>query len=342
MCFHGALIAVCVALLLAGHASRNFHLYHQLLGPPGELCGDTIVFKYQNDRMDVGRFCYSLLRNIGLHGNIDGIPRFRETIQTGVQSAPRWLGVPKDDPATTWTGTTFEISCYRSEDVTGNFPEVVVFTLACALVIFRWGNSKAIMPIYCLCTIAGGVLFVLMLRWQPWHARLHLPLFMAMAPFCGAVLGSLRVPWGTAVTACVIVCYAVPFLIMNGSRPLFGKGNVFKTKREKQYFVGNPALAQSYKNAVALLKGEHCKSVGLQTGANDFQYPFWTLAERAGIPDARFIQVNVANTSKTLDSKFIPDAVIVTSLPPNRIMSFGEVKYRCALQDAGVAVYVKE
>jgi len=340
MFFHGGLIAVCVALILTGHTVRNFRSYHHLLGPLGELCGDTITFKYQNDRMDAGRFCYSLLRNIGLHGNIDGVPNFRYAIQTGIQSAAHWLGVPEDDPATTWLGTTFELSDKRHEDLSGNFPQVVIFSLACALLLFQRRDSGTRI-IYGLCIIAGGFLFALVLRWQPWHARLHTPLFMAMAPFCGSVFGAWRARGLAAIPACILVYYAVPFLVMNNARPLFGKANVFQTKREKQYFISNSSLARPYKNAVALLKSEHCKNVGLQTDLNDFQYPFWVLAERAGIPDTRFIQVNVANISKTLGAKIIPDAVIATSMPPGGNMSVGGVQYHCALQDVGISVYLK-
>ena len=163
-----------------------------------------------------------------------------------------------------------------------------------------------------------------------------------MAPFCGAVLGALKIPGFTAVVSGALALYGWPYLAANSARPLLGQASVFLTKRDTQYFIQNGELKRPYSQAVLFLKQQNCHRIGLQTGGNDFQYPFWPLAEKAGIPDATFVSVNVCNCSRALAAAFIPEAVVVTDGFPDSGLCIHNVPYHRAFQNGGVSVFLKD
>ena len=342
---YGSIITVAVVVIPLGHSLRSFALYGNFMGPSGEPMGRSAsalgVFEYKNARMDPPRFAYCFVRNVALHGNIEGLPKFRKQLKTKVKSLAHWLNLAENDPETTWAGMAFHIAASRSEDGAGNFVQVALFLIVSTGLLFHRATIRLV-PAYCFCIVGGACFFALVLRWQPWGARLHLPLFMAMAPVCGAAMETWKSRGVAAFLSGVSLVYAVPFVVANQSRPLFGNPCVFHSAREQQYFVHNLDLLPEYQNAIATLKRNRCQKVGLQTDTNDFEYPFWPLTRHAQLGEIEFFQVNVTSVSKSLADRIAPDAVIATYPITENEITVATTLYRRELQTGHLSVFLKK
>ena len=83
---------------------------------------------------------------------------------------------------------------------------------------------------YAIC-VSTFILFCLTIKWQPWHARLHIPIFLMLAPLTAAIVTEIK--FGhlvTVTTACLCVLVILPALHAS-SRPVFASQNIFNTSR---------------------------------------------------------------------------------------------------------------
>lgn len=344
----GGVIALCLGALLAGHLARSQRFYGSPLGPAGEIGaggepdrnGDPILLKYQNARMDPPRFLFSGIRNLAVHCDVAALESACLFVNACVEAAGERLRLANSEPDTTWSALPFCLISNRHEDLAGNFPQVLLFLAASALFPFRRARGGRNWTGYWLCLAGGASLFVLLLRWQPWHSRLHLPLFLAMAPFVGAVMGTFRGRLVAGVLVAAQAAYALPYLLCNDMRPLKGPRGVFRQSRQAQYFRCKKRLAKPYANALAFLRQNGCLHVGLRAGGNDIEYPLWPLSAKSGRGRMFFEDVSVENASRMLSSAFRPDAILAIVPLAEESMQVGGVLFRRAFQEGNVSVFL--
>jgi hypothetical protein len=162
---------------------------------------------------------------------------------------------------------------------------------------------------FAACLIAVFLLFCLLLRWQPWHSRLQLPLFVLAMPMVGVVFEGLR-PTLLAIVLFLFGGSSVYFLTGNKAQPLTGRRAVFTTARAEQRVAhAGPA----YVGAARFVASLGCRQVGLAMSSNDPEYFLWGLLADAGWR-GRIDAVLVANISselpKPLPGPFRPCAII--------------------------------
>ena len=209
------------------------------------------------------------------------------------------MGLSVNDPRTTWRETLFgrpDLSWH--EDFAGN-----PVHLACILLSFVIFVSSPLLrgrPClfgYSVAVTAGFLLFSSLLKWQPWNARLHLPLFVLWSPFIAAVLSrSQRV---ASCLAIGLLISALPWVVQNKSRPLTGSRNIFNTSRIDLYFSNRTKLRDPYIEATAFIRSQKCSQVGLLL--DDWEYPLWVLLRGDNNIGVRITHVGVANNSAAKD-----------------------------------------
>ncbi len=173
---------------------------------------------------------------------------------------------------------------------------------------------------YTLALLLGFVLFSLLLKWQPVHSRLQLPLFVLGAPLAGRLL-QCHARWIAGLGA-LLSLSALPYLLANQAHPLVGPASVLATDRVAQTFRQQPALEPAYVGAADFLRARGCFTVGLLLGSDDWEYPLWVLLPeaRAG---GRIEHVGVTSASGRLaspDPSFVPCAVVATTDPGDRLV----------------------
>jgi hypothetical protein len=157
---------------------------------------------------------------------------------------------------------------------------------------------------YAVGICCGFVAFCLYLKWQPFMARLFLPLFVAGAPLTGAIagvrVGTARLTTMAQLLFCLLLLVGARLpALQNWTRPLKGPKSVFRTPRRDRYFADLGAWKNqtSYEKAAAVLAASHCRLVGVDITNLQIEYPLMALL-RAKAPASLFVHTGVENASQ--------------------------------------------
>jgi hypothetical protein len=213
-------------------------------------------------------------------------PEWNRGVFESAMGIHRAMGLDPNDPATTWRGATFAPPINANHEANANNRWHLLLYVAAALLAigdrrWRWYATG----------LAGAfLLFCLYLKWQPFLARLEVPLFVAAAPLGAWLLARWRPGWLALLAALFLVSGARPALFENWTRPLKGPHSLFTKSRDENYFndMGQWNNRASYMEAVDRVARSGCGLVGLDISENQLEYPFQALLrERA--PGVRFV-----------------------------------------------------
>jgi 4-amino-4-deoxy-L-arabinose transferase-like glycosyltransferase len=291
-------------VVTAPHGLRNTSLYGNPLGTaPGPELG-----RYTNESFGWQVLASNVLRNAGLElaTPFEGLNR---QIDAWIQRAHAIIGLDLNDPGTTWEHWRFEVT-YAPNEIAASDPLQLILALCAGILVLRFGPARS--RIYMLCLLGSTLVFCGLLKWQPWHDRLHLPLFVLAMPVTAAALARVlpgrRIYW----PALALAVAALPNLVHNPTRPLTGPNSILSTDRIGQYFAFMPDNRAPYDAAGGMLQAAHCDRIGLVTPFDGREYLVWVTA-RLYEPNVRIEHILVNNPSRQLAGTFSPCAIIVAS-----------------------------
>ncbi len=326
---HGAamlrpvVVAAAIALALnAGAFARNWRTFGSPLGMSREpAVGKYPAIAFANDAFGPGVVISNVMRNLAVDLGSPMIS-WNHHIAGWVRSLHESIGLNADNPGTTWIGETFFVSDgWNSEDVAGMFLHTLLIAgcFAC-LCLPRWKSSHRL-RIFAAAVVGAYVLFAWVFRWQPWHSRLHLPLFVLASCAAGRVVESMK-PRVASVVLIVLVAGAMPYVLNSAYHPLLGEESVFRSSRTHGYFHSSPRAEAIMTNMANAVAAGGAKNVGLVIDPEVIEYPMWALI-RERIPDARIEHIDVPNQTAHVPfprGDFQPD-VVVTLQPQRQIIS---------------------
>jgi 4-amino-4-deoxy-L-arabinose transferase-like glycosyltransferase len=288
------LIIATIALSINfAHYARNFDLFGAPLGP-GQEGAPGSGLKVTNDVFSVSTLISNSARNIALEM---GTPFERLNVFTekAIYKLHSLMDLSVNDPRTTWRGTQFSRPNWSlHEDFAGNPVHLACIVLSVVVfVASRQLRGRPYLVCYCMAVTGGFLLFSLLLRWQPWNARLHLPLFVLWSPFIAAVLSRSQ-KLGSCFAVGLLIS-AFPWVVHNKSRPLTGSSNIFNTSRINLYFSNRKELRDPYTEATDFIRSQKCSQVGLLL--DDWEYPLWVLLRGNNNTGVKIAYVDVANNS---------------------------------------------
>jgi 4-amino-4-deoxy-L-arabinose transferase-like glycosyltransferase len=326
-------IGLCAATLNAPHFARNLQVFGSPLGPGGEG-----PYRYQNDAMSLPVVLSNALRNAGLHVGTPW-PPVNAAVERAIGAAHEVLGVPLNDPRSTWIGTGFEVRRPTAhEDLAGNGLHLVL--LAVALIAAARRREDWRRPAFAGCLVGAFVLFCLLLKWQPWHSRLLLPLFVLATPLIGLMLERLRSP-ALAIVLVLLAISASHFLFRNHALPLGKLRAVIMTTRADQRAAH---AGPGYAGAARVIAASGCRHVGLVSGSNEREYFLWALLADAGWR-GRLEPVLVTNASARLPAgslaHALPCALVQANpwSPPGSRLSIAGHDYRLVWSAGEIQVF---
>jgi hypothetical protein len=270
---------------------------------------------------------------------VNGVRNLASNLATGsialnrqiTQIVYTWLGILGLDtnaPQLTFAGTSFGLTADQGNENTAANPAQLLLALASLVVVLR---SSGVSPhprrIYALCLLAAGLLFVTVLRWQPWITRLQLPLFALAAPLAaflpigGAPSGRTRARERTlsAAFATSLLFFAWRPLWENSHRPLLPssarRDGILASSADELLFIANPGLRSSYEAATRYVAAQGDRRIGLLIGGDDWEYPIWRLLREVGTRDLRIEHLSDASPGSARPyplGPFDPTLVITT------------------------------
>jgi 4-amino-4-deoxy-L-arabinose transferase-like glycosyltransferase len=299
-----AKLMACLSLVLvvnAGHFYRNYEFSGAPLGQTLES-GD---YSYENAVFGPDVLVSNVLRNLGLH--LETGTRLDRLLQRSIERAHDLIDISVRDKRTTWPEYEFRVQGQKHhEDYAGNFWQTLLI-IATVFFYFLFLKKNPQVSVYILSLLLAFLIFCALLRWQPWHSRLQLPLFILWAPAVGFFMGQLRtlqikdlisvqMPllaqasrfFGQGINAIqqikictvaglILIVASLPSVYLSETKPLIGEQSIFLLPREKQLFYGAPHMTDSYLTAANLIEKAGCNKIGLYGFSNDWEYPFWTL-----------------------------------------------------------------
>jgi hypothetical protein len=320
-------VAAAVGLLAGPHLVRVADVWDSPFGPDGEAGED---YTYLSDSFTASSMLSGVSRNLAIHLTTPW-PELNRRVYLSVLRLHYLLRADPSAPATTWTGTSFGMpDTTLRADAAGAPALLAAFLLA--LVALVVGRRWTPVALYCLCVVCGFVLFSVVLKWQPWHGRLHLPLLVLAAGPVGAVLAPVLRPLGTiAVTALLALTVSAP-LLDSTTRPLVGPRAIQRTERTDHYFFGLGDRRPAWETAAQLLAQSDCRDVGLGLGVDDPEYLLWALTPSN--TRRTFRHVRVPNPSRRFEDPAQPCTVVVSTV--SRPELAGELRQRGYLLERNV------
>jgi hypothetical protein len=233
----------------------------------------------------------------------------------GIVALSRALGIDPSDPAITFDRTTFpDVAWYPSEDKAA-YPVqaalAVLGTVAALARVRRVSSPEGagLVRGYAAVVVAAVVLYVALVKWQPWGNRLGLFAFVLAAPLAGLLLGPApaggagsEVPertdapalggrwwrpgigrwWRPGIGRCVVpgvlvVCAVAGALsaAYGWPRRLVGADSVFLLDAQGSRFVTRPQWRADYAAAGAAVRASGARRIGLAESNDSWEYPWW-------------------------------------------------------------------
>jgi hypothetical protein len=288
-----AALALGVLLLNGSQYFRNLQLSGSPLGYDSAQ-GDGF-FRWRNEHPGWKSTVSNALRHLSEQLGARS-PRWNQAVYEAVLRAHAWLGLDPQDPDTTWRWSRYGPPRNANHEANANNRwQLLLLAAAVALAAFPHRRRWLLYPGG---LVAAFLLFCFYLKWQPFLARLELPLFVLAAPLAGMLLESLRPAW-LAVPVCLfLLANARLPLLENWTRPLRGPHSLWVETRDEAYFndMGQWNNRDSYLQAVDLTARSGCDTVGLDISENQLEYPFQALLRRQR-PRVRFVHTGVENAS---------------------------------------------
>jgi len=253
--------------------TRNF----KLVGSP--LSCPHILSIERNRTVSIGGTASNFIRNLALHTST-GVPPLTRLLNGVLEKSHRLTGHDPNDPDTTYHGTQFRFFTKLElfDSFASCFPHLMAIALA-ALIALRRPNRFSKLLLYGGLIAASGLLFCALLRWQPWHARIHLTYFLALLPLAGAILNASCPRW-LLLLACLLFDQTASYSIFNNrSRPILDS-TFTSLPRERQYGrIHADQFFESNRQAIRDIIDSGATRIGLRLRFNDPEYLLWLLLQ---------------------------------------------------------------
>ena len=315
------LIAV-ILIILGPHYARNLQFSGSPLGSFDSFLGTTGdwngVYRFSNDALSPTTTASNVLRNISLHiATPDDV--LNQRLQGWVEAALAAIGADPNDPASTWYGTVFQLPrVSKHESVQGNGMHLMLLVGAFGYVFWprvsHANSNRRTWKLYAMGLLAAFLVFCTLLRWQPFHTRLHLPLFVLGSALIGVCLERVRPACLTSSMAILLLMLATPQAVENRTRALLYDQSILNKSRTSMYFADLPAGEASDSAAAAAVRNDGCQTIGIDSSLREPVYPLLVMLLN-GQAGRKIHFVGVENRSAELGDRLqslTPCAIICT------------------------------
>jgi hypothetical protein len=289
-----ALMAACALAINLPQYIRNWALSGSPMGY-GSAFG-TDEFRWRNETLGWRQTLSNMLRNASEQLGARSEP-WNQGVYDAVIGAHRHLGIDPADPATTWRWSAYAPP--RNANHEADAPNRLHLAILGALfAVLLWRASRGrdrLLALYAASLIVAFVAFGAYLKWQPFTARLFLPLFVLGSPLASIV----RPLWLQAALCLLLLDGARRPATENWVRPLRGPRSVFTVPRDQQYFSDMVQWKEdwpAYWATLEKLKTSNCSIVAIDSAHFQLEYPLEALLREAN-PRVQFVHTGVSNAS---------------------------------------------
>ena len=331
------LAALLAVAMNAGYWARNWTTCGTLLGSDRD---SGPGFSYENELHTPAALFSNSVRNLALH--TPQFPWLLRDVEGLVERIHAWLGISAADQRLTQYQGRFHLLGLPLDDEVANPLHLLLIAAGFIALLFAGNRIAPAARRLALCVLTGAFLFCFVLKWQPFHSRLQLPLFLLALPVVAAVFQTM---WRPAIPVLMLLLFipAMPLVFHNIAHPLFGPLSIFRLSPDEQRFFMSPPAQADYDRAVEMLRQNHVATVGVIGPPNNsaWEYPLYAPDNARPSFPWRIEDVRVANFYAGLEETAPPDGVV--SLVPETgddIIVHG-VTYHRRLKNEMLSLYLK-
>lgn len=268
---------VFVLAINGPHYFRTFQLYGSPIG--NGYADGAKAFSFRNENISLKILWGNLWRNLALHAATP-VPAWNSAVQSTTEDVIRWMGEDPQNPRALWNGSRFAIpDLSLREGNAGNPWHMLLGLVTLGWVYYRRNRIDPRLVLYAAGTAGAFLMFCLLLRWQPWHTRLHFSWFVAIGPLVAVWLEKAqRRVWIGATTA-LLLLWAGPSVVLNQARPLAFSASVLSISWNATLFADGPPFQANYEAAARKLLATPCKDVTVDTSQSTYLYPIYALLD---------------------------------------------------------------
>ena len=297
--------SLCVGSILFFAVNLSFYIRNYSVFNTPVLAMNTSI-DFQDLSEPLSLFFLGPLKNIVLHLQPLFPYSFSIWIETILAYISKSLGMSLEHA--NFNDMSFKVSTSNPlhEDTAGNLIALLlIFAALFILFVFPQklkslytkklsGREAALSSLrfYSCLILSAFLLFSISLKWQPWHSRLHLPIFAAFAPLIGIAFSVFK-KRTTIILGGLLFLSILPHLLLNTSRPLLKKPkylpdflenislfahhwplySIWEKDRKELYFTNRPKLAKEYVYTAQKAKQSECSRIALLSGGDTWEYP---------------------------------------------------------------------
>lgn len=227
-----SLLLLLTLLIPSPHYYRNYMLSGDIFGASDD--------HYFNQNSNVKSVALGLLKNMGNHLST---PFTSDITNQVVEKAHLITNIQIDDEKYSYNGIHFKLGTWNhNEDEVSNFLQVILFLVTVLFLFLKWKNTTNTFRFTTLFCLATFFIFSFILKWQPWHIRLQVPLFMMIATPCSMMLEQFKFKKIINLYLVLASIYCLLLMMLNPNRPIIKTNKQGKLDtRFERFFVAMPS-----------------------------------------------------------------------------------------------------
>jgi len=223
-----------------------------------------------------------------------------------------------------------------NEDYAANPLHFLLLLLSVCIYIFKTKKRRNL-TLYLFCLLGIAFTFNLLLTWQIWHPRLHLPILGLACAFIAFIIQSKFLKYAVALICFV---FAITVILKNDLKPLL-KNNALKLTEKEQLFIIKKELKPVFEDIAPFI--EPAKKIGLANTGASWEFPFWYFFNADYQKQTRSVFVD-NETQRYASKDFIPELIISqrSIYNKNTELEYSNINYNRKYLKNGVGIFVKE
>lgn len=287
-------VAMVIAILIVvnfSHWQRNYKTFNSPLGPNYDL----LVMQQH-----LPCFASNLLNNVALQFQFPFLPE-KVTVKYFQKIQEKFnlnSGVCNWDAS---PGLDFIQFRFNEDYISNPFHFVLIIVLA--LIFLLKKGKPPNQKIFILLLFGMAFTFCFVLKWQVWHPRLHLPIFVLASTFIALQINNSVVTKFITVT---FFGFAIITLYSNELKPL-QDFKIFRLAKSEQAFIIKKEYKLIFEEIGSVL--ENTNKIAFINSSASWEFPFWYFLNNNFDKEIRSVMVeNESNQYKKQD--FVPEMII--------------------------------
>ncbi len=322
---------LCLAIIILinfPHSYRNYQFSGDIRGTSKEESQD-----YINEDLSLPNTISIAVKNIGLHldplfmGNTGNVLIEKFHLMTSLDINKRGTNV---------FNATFTCNpgWKNHEDTQPNFLHLLMICISSGLIVYLWFRKEkteknSILLVIIIHALFQFLLFCLMLSWEPWNSRLHIPLFYSVIPVIVIGFGLKKINVIYHILTLVLIAQAFYIILTNYSREFISIENQNSTigineTRYKKYFTNRPDLYPEYDKITNKLAAQKISIIGLIIHNDSWEYPLYPKLNKQIVEP---IHLQVKNYTKSISPNKTRPECIVSDVINNNHLTIMNKKY---------------